>query len=535
MRTSIHPYIMLPKIDLVLINAERQSVNWQYGQVYTAAYSVDDMRQNIQRLVQESKAEWVLFWDADLGEINETLTAELAQTNLDVWHAGLRLGTSGLMNALNYINPAWIYNKDATPDVSSSSFRLSLKASLIRLSVLKEVLPVIYPQYTTVDAMGLCMGYAIIRKGGMMRYHHTLVKQQAEKISLSERDEWIFIKQFFPAKWHWWVVLNKKGLLNNIRNKNSINNVAYIHLKPDLHSSAIKHAAIPKTVSVLAPTLDRYSYLKNELDQLSVQTIMPLEVLVTDQTDDARRQTIDANEYTAINLRWFPQSEKGQCIAWNKLIEEAKGEYLLFLGDDADNITPDFIEKLLGTAQYYNADMVASNVVELGLPPKPVNPFYYMSDTFPITLIRREVVVKAGGMDMFFNRNIRADYDLALRCHQLGAFMVFDSSALIDHHRAPVGGLRTYKARAITNRTSKNSITKFAEPTSSELFLLKKYFGATEFINYVRIKYFDQLMINGGWVKRLVRLLVFMGKLPAIQKRYKANLAAAINELQSRH
>jgi len=30
-------------------------------------------------------------------------------------------------------------------------------------------------------------------------------------------------------------------------------------------------------------------------------------------------------------------------------------------------------------------------------------------------------------------------------------------------------------------------------------------------------------------------LLVFMGKLPAIQKRYKANLAAAINELQSRH
>jgi hypothetical protein len=67
------------------------------------------------------------------------------------------------------------------------------------------------------------------------------------------------------------------------------------------------------------------------------------------------------------------------------------------------------------------------------------------------------------------------------------------------------------------------------------LFLLKKYFGATEFINYVRIKYFDQLMINGGWVKRLVRLLVFMGKLPAIQKRYKANLAAAINELQSRH
>lgn len=535
MSTSIHPYTVHPKIDLILINADKQSVGWQYGQVYTASNNVNDIRQTIQCLVKESKAAWVMFWDGTLGEINESLVASLAQTNMDVWHAGLRLGTAGLPNALSYINPAWIYNKDASPDVNSSSFRLSLKASLIRLSVLKEVLPFIHPQYTSVDAMGLCLGYALIRKGGMMRYHHALVKQQAEKITLSERDEWIFIKQFFPAKWHWWVVVNKKGLLNNIRHKNSVNNIAYIHLKPDLHTSIIKHATVPKTVSVLAPTLDRYSYLKNELDQLSVQTIMPIEVLVTDQTDDARRQTLDANEYKVINLRWFPQSEKGQCIAWNKLIEEAKGEYLLFLGDDADNITPDFIEKLLGTAQYYNADMVASNVVELGLPPKPINPFFYMSDTFPITLIKKEVVVKAGGMDMFFNRNIRADYDLALRCHQNGALMVFDSSALIDHHRAPVGGLRTYKARAITNRTSKSSITKFAEPTSSELFLLKKYFETIEFTNYVRIKYFDQLMVNGGVFKKLARLIVFIAKLPGIRKRYKANLATAINELQSRH
>ncbi len=526
---------MLPKVDSVLFNADKHSVNWQHGQVYSIGYNVVEAKSTIETLVTECEAEWVFFWDAALGNIDEALIAELTQTNIDVWHAGLRLGTAGLPDALNYINPAWIYNKDASPDISSSSFRISLKGSLIRLSVLKEVSQIVNPAYASVDMLGLCLGYAIIRKGGMMRYHPDFVQQQSKKLILSERDEWIFIKQFFSSKWHWWVVMNKKGLLKNISNKNSVKAVQYISLKPSLHSSATKHVAVPKTVSVLAPTLDRYSYLQNELDQLSVQTIMPLEVLVTDQTDVARRQTIDTVKYSAINLRWFPQSEKGQCIAWNKLIEEAKGEYLLFLGDDADNITPDFIEKLLGTAQHYNADMVASNVVELGLPPKPVNPFFYMSDTFPITLIKREVVVKAGGMDMFFNKNIRADYDLALRCHQKGAFMVFDSSALIDHHRAPVGGLRTYKARAITNRTSKNSLTKFAEPTSSELFLLKKYFGATEFTNYVRIKYFDQLMINGGMFKKLMRLMVFVSKLPGVRKRYKANLATAINELQSRH
>lgn len=86
---------MLPKIDLILINAERQSVNWQYGQVYFAAYSVDDIRQTIQHLVQESKAEFVLFWDAGLGEINKTLTAELAQKKYRCMACRIEIGGFG--------------------------------------------------------------------------------------------------------------------------------------------------------------------------------------------------------------------------------------------------------------------------------------------------------------------------------------------------------------------------------------------------------------------------------------------------------
>ena len=87
------------------------------------------------------------------------------------------------------------------------------------------------------------------------------------------------------------------------------------------------------------------------------------------------------------------------------MLEKAKGEYVLFLGDDADNIQPWFIQKLLSTMQRFDADMVASNVIELRMPTKPVNPYFYMSDTFPITLIKTEVVRRVGNMDMFFNRN----------------------------------------------------------------------------------------------------------------------------------
>jgi GT2 family glycosyltransferase len=176
--------------------------------------------------------------------------------------------------------------------------------------------------------------------------------------------------------------------------------------------------------------------------------------------------------------------------------------------------------------------MVASNVIEIGMPVSPVNPYYYMSDTFPITLIKKSVVEKVGFMDMFYNKNIRADQDLAMRCHLNGALMIFDSSATILHHRAPSGGLRTHKARVITNSISKNSITKFALPASSEIYLAKKYYSPLQYNNYIRIKYLNQLLINGNMFRKLLRSIVFMYKLPSLRRTYLANRATAERALK---
>ena len=332
-------------------------------------------------------------------------------------------------------------------------------------------------------------------------------------------------------------MLNKNGFWKNyfiwkrIKIKNQSNII------PCLHNSNAKNlnGNNSKRVSVLSPTLDRYLYLENELEQLEKQTVKNLEVLITDQTDNNKRRRIDANKYPGIKVQYFPQDEKGQCSAWNKLLQEAKGEYVLFLGDDADNMLPDFIEKLLDTAQKFNAEIVASNVVELKMPRKTVNHYYYMSDTFPITLAKREVIMDAGGMDMFFNKNIRADYDLALRCHEKGALIIFDSSALIDHHHAPVGGLREHNARVLTHKESKQSLSKFVEPTSSEIFLVKRHFAEKQYKSYIRIKYFNQIFVKGSVLKKLIRGLLFLLKTPIFYMRYKQNLTLADTELRSRN
>lgn len=519
----------LDSIAIAFFSGGEHSRQYRFAEQWSLSSDVAVFIQQLKQIVNDTKCDWLLVWDLEEELPSSELLNNLVQNKVDVWHAGMKKGLSGLPDVMNYVDPTWMYNKDAGNEVEHSSFRLSIKACLIRISVLRTLVQHL-EVYSSVEATGLALGYAMFKSGCIMRYHPQLVATVKQPVVLNIKDEWTFARQFYTQKWHAWILLNRRGLANNLRAYLSTSNIGYKELKPVIHRSDTDVSTIDtayKTVSILAPTLNRYPYLVNELKQLSVQTILPHEVLITDQTNIEERKTLSITEYPKLNIQHYPQQEKGQCIAWNKLLTEATGEYVLFFGDDADHITPDFIEKLLHTAQKFNADMVASNVIEIGTPEQPINPHYYVSDTFPITLIRKDVLDKTGYMDMFFNKNIRADQDLAMRCHLYGTLMIFNPSATIHHHRAPVGGLRAHKARVVTNFMAKNSITKFVVPTSSELYLVKKYFTNKQFKNFVRIKYFNQLMVNGSIFRKIAKLFVFAFKYPAISKQYHKNLQAA--------
>lgn len=521
---------MIPeKVRLLYFSNEQKPVDWSLGNITVVPPSVQQVLTELSAILsQEQLPEWLLCWDASFGMPDVSVIEHLCDKPVDVWHAGLMCGLGNLPDVLNYVHPTWMYNKNAAKDTEHTSFRLSIRACLINTAALAR-LDKLPGGYLSIDMFGIALGYKMLKQGAIIRYTPRLVGKELSIEQPSLYDEWVFARQFFTAKWQAWTLLNKKGFTANYRNWIKTGTVKKQATAPFLHSSLTVAEEVnnAEKISVLAPTLNRYSYLMNELEQLSVQTVLPFEILITDQTDKKDRQNLDFSNYPNLVIKYFPQEEKGQCIAWNKLLQEAKGDYVLFLGDDADGIEPRFIEKLLATLKRFDCDMVASNVVEIGMPQQPVNHHYYMADTFPITLIKRSVVAEAGFMDMFFNRNIRADHDLAMRCHLNGSRMVFDSSAVILHHRAPVGGLRTHNARVITNHISKNSLTKFAVPASSEIYLVKKYYSPLQYKNYIRIRYFNQLVVKGNVVRKVLRILVFLYKLPSIRRSYKTNLQAA--------
>lgn len=522
------------KADLVYFSANT-SVNWQPGNSYQSGLNVDELHNILGTLVAETTAEWVVFWDYTLGEPDTRLIQELITQPVDVYHTGLRLGTRGLPDVLNYVHPTWMYNADGDKETTHSNFRLTFRACLIRTAVLKKIgLP--STDYSSLEMAGVGYGYNVLKQGGIIRYHSELIsKDIVDKVVIPLKEEWVFARQFFTKKWQRWILFNKPGFASNLSAWQKTKSVKYINAKPSLHPSTTTCTPVHhKTVSVLAPTLDRYPYLEEELRELNEQTILPHEVLITDQTDEKRRQQIDFSKYRNITVRYFPQNEKGQCLAWNKLIEESTGEYIFFFGDDAYDIKPGLIEKMLQTMQLYDADMVASNVREKGIVYGATNYHYYMSDTFPITLIKKSVVMEAGKMDMFFNRNVKADHDLAMRCHLNGALMIYDPSAEIGHHRAPSGGLRAHNARVITNFMTKNTITKVLNPGPSEIFIARKYYSEKQLISHVRIKYMNQLIINGNILKKVARLLFLLYKIPALRKGYKANMALVDEEMERR-
>ncbi len=103
------------------------------------------------------------------------------------------------------------------------------------------------------------------------------------------------------------------------------------------------------TISVVIPTKDRADSLVRAAQSISAQTVLPLELVVVDQTPEpadlhARLRQTCGNRI-GLQYIWDPKISGG-APARNVALEVVKGSIILFLDDDV-TLHPDFIENLL--------------------------------------------------------------------------------------------------------------------------------------------------------------------------------------------
>lgn len=99
---------------------------------------------------------------------------------------------------------------------------------------------------------------------------------------------------------------------------------------------------MPPLVSVIIPTFNRWSYLRQTIDSVLEQTYSNIEIIVVD--DGSTDETSDCLQSYGDRIRVISQANRGGTVARNVGIAAAKGDYLTFLDHD-DLMLPKKLER----------------------------------------------------------------------------------------------------------------------------------------------------------------------------------------------
>jgi GT2 family glycosyltransferase len=254
-------------------------------------------------------------------------------------------------------------------------------------------------------------------------------------------------------------------------------------------------------LSVVIPTLRRFTPLLDTVHAILTQREVNFEILVVDQNQSWPESLLDRKRELAAHasVRWLHRSQPGVVSARHDAVDAAVGDIFVFVDDDVLIPDPFFLARHLANYEALpDLDAVVGREVYGGQPMPPIAPFpptldeLTKSKPFLGTLrdqaigfdrmrleryevisfctcnssVKREAFFRVGGFDeSFYGSAYGDDYDFAIRLGGAGGRFVYDPQAWLIHLQAPTGGLRMSDTKIPVNE--KDRIY------SSVLFLLK--------------------------------------------------------------
>jgi glycosyltransferase involved in cell wall biosynthesis len=464
------------------------------------------------------------------------LVSSLLETADDLWHAGLRLGLAARPRLIDFVSPNWLLNRDPSPDSEATSWRVSLRACLVRTTVLRQI-GFLDRRFLTHEAAGLEWGHRCIQRGVLCRHQPRFAHSvEQDAAPLPAADELRFVLNRFGGRWagwavhrallsgHWNLAESWRAIRSVFPDSAAVDTPIYRRLPAESSNRKDQEAK----VSVLIPTIERYPYLDKLLSQLRNQTIPAHEILIVDQTPQPTRRPDMYAAFQDLPLRVIYQEQPGQSSARNAGLSAAQGDYILFLDDD-DEVPADLIEKHLVNLWRFDAEASSGVAQEAGA--SPLHESFTLlraSDVFPTnnSMVRRSALQKTGLFDLAFDRGARADADLGMRLYLSGARMILDPDITVLHHHASQGGLRAHNARAITRESSRRHLLHRHLPSETEIYLLGRYFSPVQLREMLLIRILGTFSIRGTRLRRAFKVLLSILFLPqtlwTISKRRSA-------------
>ncbi len=303
-----------------------------------------------------------------------------------------------------------------------------------------------------------------------------------EKLPIA--DEYRFLRKYFHPVWVFYVLLLRifsfKNSFNEISawKKSGANKKSDYLKKPILFDewNSFKSSLVEEEpfVSVVIPTLNRYEYLKDVLEDLEKQQYKNFEVIIVDQSNPFQEDF-----YTNFNLRiqLVHQTERALWLARNNAIALSKGEYILLFDDDS-RVAADWITKHLKCLDFFKAEISSGVSVSAVGAEVPKNySFFRISDQIDTgnVLLKKQIFREIGLFDRQFEKQRMGDGEYGLRAYLDGYKNISNPFAGRIHLKVSSGGLR--EMGSWDGFRPKKWFSP--RPVPSVLYLFRRYYGAS--------------------------------------------------------
>ena len=268
--------------------------------------------------------------------------------------------------------------------------------------------------------------------------------------SVSIRDNYHFIrKQFHPA-WVFYVLLLRLVTFHNpLRELREWLGTSHIRRQadnvkpisnPNWESYQSELIAQAPLVSVVIPTLNRYGYLKDVLEDFTKQDYAHFEIIVVDQSEPFQPEFYKSFD---LNIRVVRQEDKALWLARNTAIKEANGA-LIALSEDDVRIMPDWISTHLKCLDFFDARVSAGVFYPEGQSIPKERSFFALASQFATgnALLYKSVFEQVGLFDRQFEKQRMGDGEFGVRVYLEGIRSVSNPLASCIDVQAGTGGLR---------------------------------------------------------------------------------------------
>jgi len=373
---------------------------------------------------------------------------------------------------LKYVSPIWYFNLRPKKDYQYFPTKEQLVATGVAIEVDKE--------YISEEARRRDMAWKAFAQGWVANGAATNGMDVWEEVKLPVADEYRFIRKYYSPVWCSYILALRllgfknpvKEIKGYLKSRNVKRDNIYANPLPSKKTTATHTGVAQHKISIIIPTLNRYQYLKDVLDDVGKQTYQNFEVIVVDQSEP-----FNADFYKQWNydLKALPQQEKALWLARNTAIKMSTGDLILLFDDDS-RVEADWIEQHIQCLYNYNADISSGVSISKVGDKVPENYKYFrwsdQVDTGNV-MVRRHVFEQLGLFDRQFEKQRMGDGEFGLRAYLAGYRNISNPLAQRLHLKVGEGGLRqmgSWDAFRTKNLTD-------PRPIPSVLYLFRKYYG----------------------------------------------------------